>query len=264
MTEPSLAVTRLAGSPHAADLLVVGPSLGTSVAALWSAAARLVGERFEVLGWDLPGHGRSEPAREPFTVAELASAVRGVAADAVGDGGRRAGYAGVSLGGAVALELAVDPGMFSRVACIASAASIGDPGMWHERAALVRQAGTPVMVAPSAERWFADGFLERDPDTGNRLLLALSDTDRESYALACEALAAFDLHARLGEVAVPLLVAPGEHDVVVPPETAGRTAAAAPGAVLRVLAGCGHLPPAERPDLVAEALLAHLLEERDG
>lgn len=264
MTEPRLAVTRLAGSPDAAGLLVVGPSLGTSVEALWDAAARLVPEYVEVLGWDLPGHGRSEPAHEPFTVAELAAAVRRVAADAVGDRGRRAGYAGVSLGGAVALELAVDPGVFSRVACIASAATLGDPAMWHERAALVRRAGTPVMVAPSATRWFADGFLERDPATGNRLLLALSDTDRESYALACEALAVFDLHPRLGDVAVPLLVAPGEHDVVVPPEVAARTAAAAPGATLRVIPGAGHLPPAERPGAVADALRTHLEDETHG
>jgi 3-oxoadipate enol-lactonase len=266
MAEPQLALTRLAGTAGQGDLLVVGPSLGTAVEPLWAAAAALLGDRFEVVGWDLPGHGRSAPATQPFTVAELAGAVRRLAGelDPVGDGvgGRRAAYAGVSLGGAVALELALEPGVFDHVSCLASAARIGDPAAWHDRAALVRRAGTPVMVAPSSQRWFAEGFLEREPVTGNRLLLSLADADAESYALACEALACFDLRPRLGEVRVPLLVAPGEHDVVVPPALAEQTAAAAAGAVLHVLDGCGHLPPAEDPAAVAALLRdVHLREE---
>jgi 3-oxoadipate enol-lactonase len=263
MAEPQVTLTRLAGTAEHGELLVVGPSLGTSVQALWAPAAELLGEECEVLGWDLPGHGRSPAATAPFTVGELASAVRRAAAAVVGDSDRHASYAGVSLAGAVALELALDPGVFSRVACVASAAQVGDPASWHERAALVRRVGTPVMVSGSAQRWFAPGFIEKDPDTADRLLLALSDTDRESYALACEALADFDVYPRLGEVSVPLLVAPGEQDVVVPPEVAEQTAAAARGAKLVVLAGCGHLPPAEDPEAMASLLRAHAREDTD-
>lgn len=264
MAEPRLTFTRLAGRPEAAEVLVVGPSLGTSVAALWEAAARRLADRFEVIGWDLPGHGRSEPAAAPFTVADLAGAVRRVAEEAIGGADRTASYAGVSLGGAVALQLAVDPGVFRQVTCLAGAAAIGEPGMWRERAALVRRAGTPVMVASSAQRWFAPGFLERHPASGNRLLLTLSDADKESYALACEALAGFQLLSRLGETKVPLLVAAGAHDVVVPPDVARRTADAAPGASFEIVDGCGHLPPAEAPDLVATMLRAYVKEPAHG
>ena len=266
MAEPQLALTRLAGTAGQGDLLVVGPSLGTSVEAVWGAAATRLADGFEVVGWDLPGHGRSTPATEPFSIAELAVAVRRLAGQLagqlVGGRGRRASYAGVSLGGAVALELALEPGVFGHVSCIASAARVGEPAMWHERAALVRKAGTPVMVGPSSQRWFADGFLDRDPATGNRLLLSLSDADSESYALACEALSGFDLRSRLADTQIPLLVAPGEYDVVVPVHDAEQTAAAAPGADLQVLAGCGHLPPAEAPAAVAAMLrAAHHMEE---
>ncbi len=253
MAEPDLAPTSLAGDASSPRLLVVGPSLGTSVEALWEAAARRLGDGFHVVGWDLPGHGRSKPATAPFTVEELAAEVRRLAA-AVADG-RPATYAGVSLGGAVALALALDPGVFASVACIASAAKLGDADSWHERAALVRKAGTPVMVAGSSERWFAPGFLERDPATGNRLLLSLADADKDSYALACEALAGFDVRDRLADARVPLLVAPGEQDVVVSPEVARQTTAdRAPGASLHVFTGCGHLPPAEDPEAVARVL----------
>ena len=47
--------------------------------------------------------------------------------------------------------------------------------------------------------------------------------------------------------------------MVVPPDVAARTAAAAAGGVLEVLPGCGHLPPAEAPAAVADA--PHPLEE---
>jgi len=251
---PDLTFTRLAGSADSARLLVVGPSLGTSVEALWDRAAGLVDA--EVVGWDLPGHGRSAPTTESFSIADLADAVRRKV-DVLA-AGRPSSYAGVSLGGAVALQLALDPGELDSVVCIASAAKLGEPTAWADRASLVRQAGTPVMVAPSAQRWFADGFVEREPGVANRLLLSLSDTDKESYALACEALARFDLQDALDHVKTRLVVAPGAHDVVVPVELAERTAAAA-GADLVVLPECGHLPPAENPVAVA-ALLSDVLE----
>ena len=246
---PDLTFTRLGGSPDSPRLIVVGPSLGTSVEALWDRVAGLTDA--EVVGWDLPGHGRSAPATAPFSVADLADVVRDRTEELAA--GRPASYAGVSLGGAVALQLALEPGVLDHVVCVASAAKVGEPAMWADRAALVRRAGTPVMIEPSAQRWFSAGFVEREPAVADRLLLSLSDTDRESYSLACEALARFDLRDGLDRVRARLVVAPGELDVVVPRELAEQTAAAA-GAELVVVPACGHLPPAENPVAVAGLL----------
>jgi 3-oxoadipate enol-lactonase len=251
-----LAATRLAGTATEPILLVLGPSLGTAVEALWGpCAAQLSG--FEVVGWDLPGHGLSQPAAQAFTVQDLAASVRtlaGAAADR-----RPACYAGVSLGGEVAFELGLTPGPFQAVAALASASRIGEPSSWAERAELVRGSGTGAMVAGSSQRWFAPGFLERDRDTAERLLQTLSDTDNESYALACEALAEFDRRAGLGGITVPFLLGPGEHDGVVPPARAQQDADAITGSQLEIFAGCGHLPPAESPTAVAQALTEFFL-----
>ncbi|GGM67298.1 alpha/beta fold hydrolase [Dactylosporangium sucinum] len=237
-----ITTTRFGGS--GADLLVLGPSLGTSVEALWGRAAALLAADVEVIGWDLPGHGRSPAAGTPFTVADLADAITGLARGWAG-AGRRIWYAGVSLGGSVGFQLATRPTPFAGVAAIASAPRIGTSDAWHERAALVRRAGTAALVAGAAERWFAPGFTGREPGVATALLRALTDTDPESYALACEALAAFDLRGR--EPAVPLAVLPGELDVVVPPSAVADLHPT-------VLAGCGHLPPAERPAATTDAL----------
>jgi pimeloyl-ACP methyl ester carboxylesterase len=241
-----LTATRLAGSSQAAEVLVVGPSLGTSVEALWSRCAAML--PFEVVGWDLPGHGRSRPADEAFSVSGLAGAVRELAQATAS--GRTAWYAGVSLGGAVGLELAVDPGPFSAVAVLTSAPRIGTAEAWLDRADLVRRAGTAVMVAGSAMRWFAPGFTDREPTVADALLTSLAKADRESYALACEALASFDLRDRVRARKVLLLVVAGQHDPVVPPEQA-RSGVPDEFAVLP---GCGHLPPAEDPAAVADLL----------
>lgn len=248
---PELTFTRLAGSPESHRLLVVGPSLGTSVEALWDRAAGALATHAEVVGWDLPGHGPSAPATQRFSVCDLAEAVRRRLPELAK--GRPASYAGVSIAGAVALELAVDPGVLDHVACIASAAKIGDPALWTDRASVVRRAGTPVMVAGSAERWFAPGFVEREPGVARRLLLSLSDSDKESYALACEALAQFDHGALLAGIRTRLLVAAGAEDVVVPVELARETADSA-HATFAILPGCGHLPPAEDPAALASLL----------
>ncbi len=272
MAEPVLAVTRLAGTAGDAALLVVGPSLGTAVAALWEDCAARVGGTdpaaappgggsgtghpggYQVIGWDLPGHGASPPATASFTVAELAAAVQAVATAAAA--GRPACYAGVSLGGTVAYAIAPEPGPFLAAAAIASASSIGDPPQWKDRAETVRKAGTAAIVPASAGRWFAPGFTERDPGTAGRLLQTLADADDESYALACEALAGFDRRRDLGRMRIPFLLGPGEHDGVVPPARTRQDAAAMPGSQLEVFAGCGHLPPAEDPAAVAAELAA--------
>ncbi len=262
MAEPRLTWTALGGNASAAQVLVVGPSLGTDVAALWGATAERLADRFQVVGWDLPGHGRSAPTTRPFSVDDLATEVREAVEPLAA--GRSAAYAGVSLGGGVGLALAVEPGALRHVTCIAGAASIGTPQGWHERAALVRRDGTAAVVAGSLERGIAAGFVARHASTADHLLSGLRAADDESYARACEALADLDLHARLAAAAVPLVVAAGEHDVVIPPDVAARTVAATPHAVLEVLAGCGHLPPAEVPVAVAQLLRTHLQEDHRG
>jgi pimeloyl-ACP methyl ester carboxylesterase len=256
-----LIATRLAGD-RADDLLVVGPSLGTSVEALWGECARILGHRFEVVGWDLPGHGRSRPAEGPFRIEDLADAVR-----ELGDqpaAGRRTWYAGDSLGGAVGLALALDPGPFEAVAMISSAPKIGTAADWHERADLVRRAGSSVMVARSSLRWFAPGFVDRRPDVAGALLTSLSDSDRFSYAWSCEALADLDLRGQLADAKVPVLVAPGEYDEVVSVDVAHEAVAGIPGAAFHVLDGCGHLPPAEDPAQVARMLTDYFAVQSTG
>ena len=74
MSTPRVTTTLLKPAQDPARVLVVGAGLGTGVQALWSLAAQQLPEDTVVVGYDLPGHGASEPHAEPFSMAELADA----------------------------------------------------------------------------------------------------------------------------------------------------------------------------------------------
>ncbi|KAA1424949.1 4-carboxymuconolactone decarboxylase [Mumia zhuanghuii] len=258
MTVPRITGVELAG--HAGlPLLVVGPSLGTSAVALWSAAAKELGADFHVIGWDLPGHVDG-PVRGGFTIAELAEGVLAFAsgaAEAREDEALRFAYAGDSVGGAVGLQLMLDaPDAVTAAVLLCTGAQIGDTEMWRERAATVRASGTPVMVTGSAQRWFAPGFLEREPSIGAALLHVLQGADAEGYAQVCDALAVFDVRDRLGEIAVPVLAVAGAHDVATPVAKLEEIANGVRNGDLLVLPDVAHLAPAEAPADVSSAIRA--------
>lgn len=241
-----------AGTPW----LVLGTSLGTSTRVLWEAALPVLARSHRVVAWDLPGHGSSPPAATGFSVADLADAVR-AGASALGIEAFR--YAGVSLGGAVGLELGLrHPAPVEALVIVASGAKLGTGEAWLDRAAFVRARSTDAIVAGSAERWFAPEGADADHAVRARLLRSLRDADDESYALCCEALAAYDVRDRLGAIVAPVLAVWGEYDAVAPEAAARAIADAVARGEAACIRGAAHLPPAERPDETAHAMTRFL------
>lgn len=250
MSIPTIVITQPAG-PAGAPLLVLGPSLGTSTI-LWDAAAAILRSTHRVAAWDLPGHGNSPNATAGFTVREIALGVL-EAVSALGESRFR--YAGVSLGGAVGLELLLaTPGRVSAAAIVCSGAKIGTTDGWLERARNARALGTAALVDASARRWFAPGSIARDPDITGRLLHALRDADDESYARCVEALATYDVLNELGTITAPVLAAWGEYDDVTPEDSSRQIAEGVVDGRIARIADAAHLAPAEQPAAVARML----------
>jgi 3-oxoadipate enol-lactonase/4-carboxymuconolactone decarboxylase len=245
------------GGPDGAGLLVLGPSLGTSAATLWTEAADRLSHNVRVVAWDLPGHGHG-PTAEPFTMAELAAGVLSLADEFAAETFH---YAGDSVGGCVGLQLLLDaPQRVASATLLCTGAAIGTPESWRERAAAVRSGGTEAVVAGAAQRWFSDGFPQRQPDVSAALLAALRETDPESYAQICDALATFDVVDRLHEITTPVLAIAGSDDLPTPPECLRGIASGVKDGRLVVLDGVGHLAPAEAPERVA----LHIAENAFG
>lgn len=261
-----------AGAPH---ILFVLPSLGTSASALWQSAAAELGRLSPdttVVGIDLPGHGRSAPVGQnapagtpevpKLSMSDLAEAVLAtidrVLPDLIGSaeaGATKVELAGDSIGGAISLQLALDHAdRFNRVAVFCTGAKIGEASGWEERAEVVATSGTPTQVIGSAQRWFGEGFMDREPEVSAALLHSLQDADRFSYAALCHALASFDVRDRLAEITLPLLAVAGSQDAPTPPTKLAEIANGVSGALLEVIEGAAHLVPAEAPAVAAGLL----------
>ncbi|MFD8175016.1 3-oxoadipate enol-lactonase [Streptomyces sp. NPDC059709] len=243
-------LNHLSEGPDSAPPLLLGPSLGTSYA-LWDAVAPELSVGHRVIRWDLPGHGGS-PADligPGATVGDLAELVLALA-DSLGV--ERFAHAGVSLGGAVGLHLAVHhPERVSSLAVVCSSAHFGGAGAWRERAARVREEGLARLADSADARWFTPGF------TVPRLVRDHREADPGAYAACCDALAAFDLRDRVAEISAPTLLIAGRDDPATPPAHLRELADAVPGSTLTEIPGASHLAPAERPEAVLTALRAH-------
>ncbi|MFE7648362.1 bifunctional 3-oxoadipate enol-lactonase/4-carboxymuconolactone decarboxylase PcaDC [Streptomyces phaeoluteigriseus] len=248
MTEKLL--NHRAEGPTSAPPLLLGPSLGTS-SALWDEVAPELSSTHRVIRWDLPGHGGSaaDLIGAGATVGDLAGLVLALA-DSLGL--ERFAYAGVSLGGAVGLHLALHhPERVSSLAVICSSAHFNGSRPWRERAALVRREGLDSLADSADSRWFSGGF------TVPALVADHRRADPGAYAACCDALAAFDLRERLAEIAVPTLLVAGRDDPATPPAHLREIADAVPDATLVEIPGASHLAPAQCPRAVTTALRAH-------
>ncbi|MEU6477235.1 3-oxoadipate enol-lactonase [Streptomyces sp. NPDC047017] len=237
--------------PASAPPLLLGPSLGTSYA-LWDEVAPELAVSHRVVRWDLPGHGGSPAGLigAGATVADLAGLVLDLA-DSLGV--QRFAYAGVSLGGAVGLQLAVrHPERVASLAVLCSSARFGGAGPWRERAARVRREGLAQLAESAGARWFAGDF------TVPRLVRDHREADPEAYAACCDALAAFDLTGGLSGIGAPTLLVAGREDPATPPAHLREIADAVPHATLVEIPGASHLAPAQCPEAVLAALRTHL------
>lgn len=252
MTIPALH-TVVTGDVATKPVIVLGSSLGTTTHA-WDDLVPLLSDRFAVVRFDLPGHGESAPATAPFSLAALAAAVV-ASVDQLGV--REFDYAGVSVNGGLALELAHGyPDRVKHAVAICTAASFGGPEPTRARAEAVRRDGTASQLDGLAERWFSPVTRAKHPDLVKRFEDMVANTSAEGFAQVVEALGTHHAEDYLGDIRVPLLVISGADDPGTTPAAGKVIADGVPGATQIVMENAAHQAPAEHPELVAKHLLA--------
>ncbi len=164
-----------------------------------------------VIAADNRGAGRSARPPGPYTIEQMAADIAGLLALT---GVRRAHVLGISMGGRVAMTLAMDyPGLVDHLV-LASTGARPPRRRWRVRA------GMALARLP--------GLRGKDPQP------------RYAQRAQFQASGRFDRTARLGEITQPTLVVHGRADRVAPVEMAREAHAAIPGARLALLNG-GHL-----------------------
>lgn len=225
--------------------VVLCGSLG-SVSSIWDPQALVLGGR-RIVRIDHPGHGAA-PIAEVRTVGDLAAHVLNVVEDEIFS------FVGLSLGGAVGMQIALDaPERLERLVLASTAQRFGEPEQWLERAATVRADGLGAIVDAVLSRWFTPGFADVGPY--REMMLSV---DAEGYARCCEALARWDVCDALGAVRAPTLVIAGAVDPSTPPETVQLVADAIPGSRFEVIDDAAHIASVEQADVFNRLIEEHL------
>lgn len=237
--------------------LVLLCSLGSTVD-MWAPQRRDLADEYRLITMDTRGHGGSPVPDGPYRIDDLAGDVLETLDDL---GVHRASFAGVSLGGAIAQWIGLHaPERAGTLALLCTSARFGDPDPWHERAATVREGGTQAVADAVVGRWFTDAYAEAEPETVRRMRDLIASTPAEGYAGCCEAIAAWDVVADLGDIAAPTLVVSGIEDPATPPEHQQVLADGIPGARLEAVTEAAHLASFQRPEVVTPLLREHAKE----
>jgi pimeloyl-ACP methyl ester carboxylesterase len=229
---------------------------------IWHHVVPMLGEDRRVLAPDLPGFGDSDPAGPGFELSAAALAVGSALADRAGE---PFDLVGNSLGGAVALQLALArPELVRRLVLCAPAGL--SPRPWPlafaaERvsgpfAAARRVFGAPLVVSPVVRRallWGAIAEPQRLPaEDASMMLTASRGSTRIGPAIG--AVLRAHLLTRFGELEVPLGLIWGRHDGVIPFSAVRSVQAVRPDVVVETLADSAHVPHVEQPAAFVAAL----------
>ncbi len=251
----SVALYHELSGPPDGQVLVMGGSLGTDLH-MWDGQVPLARD-LRLVRHDHRGHGRSPVPPGPYEIADLGADVLALLDD-LGIG--RASYCGLSIGGMVGMWLGIHaPERVDRLVLICTSAHMPPASAWAERAAAVRAAGSPQVVADTVVgRWLTAGYAAAHPEVRERLRAMLCATDAEGYAACCGAIERMDLRADLERIVAPTLVISGAEDEATPPEHQRLIAEAIPGARHEILSPAAHVAAVEQAASVNDLILEHL------
>ena len=221
----------------------VGDARGT-----WGHQLEALSDDFTVVAWDGPGTGRSADPPDWFRLPQFADCLAGFVAAL---GLRHPYVAGLSFGGAMALELYRRHPPVPRTLILASAYAGWAGSLAPE--ALAARLRFCLEVADLPPDDFVESMLPSmfSRSAPRERVAAFAATVREfhpgGFRAMARASAEADLRPVLGLISVPTLVLCGDQDTRAPLPVAEALHAAIPGSQLVVLEEVGHVCAVEAP-----------------
>ncbi len=200
--------------------------------------------RLPVITLDLRGHGRSTIPERPFGMAAMALDVARLLREL---GAERAHIVGLSLGGMVAQQFALDHPQ--AVASLVLADTLcATPDSFRDVAQASLQFIEQNDMATVAQSRITAAFSDHvDPVLREYVIDRIARNDKAAYLSAARAAFSFAAAQSIHAIQAPTLVLCGEDDRVTPLPLSEEIAARIPGARLARIAGAGHISNLERP-----------------
>ncbi|MDF3075859.1 MAG: 3-oxoadipate enol-lactonase [Alphaproteobacteria bacterium] len=201
-----------------------------------------------VLRLDMRGHGASSAPQGPYTLQQLASDVVGIWDHLKIE---RCDFVGLSIGGMIGQVLGFAHGnrLNSLMLCDTRCRSdASQAGIWDERIALVRKAGSLAPVIESTiPRWFSEDFVAHAPIRIEEVRNMLRCCSVEGYAGCGRAISVFDFTSELAKIKARTMIVVGSDDASTTVADAEALQHGIAGSQLRVIEKCRHLPNIEDP-----------------
>lgn len=250
---------RLEGASDLPVLVLLHP-LGSDLNS-WDRTLPWLTRQLRVLRLDLTGHGASDTQAGDHSLQSLAADVV-----AVMDAARvsQAAICGLSLGGMVAMSLALSaPERVSALVCACTSPRM-DAKLWAERIATIRSQGLAAVAEAALQRYFSPEFAQAHPEITGTIRTALLGMDAEGYAGCAAAIRDMDLIPRLGQIRAPTLVISGEHDVSTPLRGHGERLLAGIAGARGIELPAAHFAALEMPEAFANAVCAFVAGPRSA
>lgn len=220
----------------------------------------LASSGFRPIAVDLPGFGQSAPLQRGWNIQAVADQMTSwLSVSGYGN----IPVVGISMGGTVALQLAISyPEVVSSLILVSTFACLR-PRNFHTASYLFRRIIRVTMRGGASQAEMVAWHLFPHPEQeGLRIAMIdlIRDTDPGVYKAAMRALATFDVRKHLANIRVPVLILSGEQDTTVPLDNQRELVEHIPGARQVIIPGARHAVTADHPDSFNAAMLAFLFE----
>jgi 3-oxoadipate enol-lactonase len=240
-----------------APVVALSHSLASSLI-MWEPQMNALQDDFQVLRYDIRGHGKTEAPKGAYTMEMLAD-------DAVAllDGLKidKVHWVGLSLGGMIGQGLALNHAsrLRSLVLCDTGAMIPKEAqAMWEERIATARNQGMAALAEGTMERWFSPSFLKGNSPMIGRIRGQCLATPVDGFIGCGEAIRKLNYLDRLGEIKLPALILVGEDDQGTPVAASQAMQARIKNSRLVILPKARHLSNIEAAEEFTKALLPFL------
>jgi len=247
------------------DWLILIHGAGDNLA-IWYNQVPVFSKEYNVLTYDMRGHGLTEVAEGDYTSGVWADDLYALINEL---GVRRASVLGYSLGGMIAAMLATEhPEMVNALvlAGVAGAAvGLGDRTVWEERrnaqmAILEKEGMTGIIkerIHVDSSTTFSAGFAEKHTDMIKKYEEALAISSAAGYRKVLESMGRRGRPVDFSKIVCPALIIVGEHDRWSGPEAGKVMQQRIAGSELVVLP-TGHACQIEEPGAFNEVVLSFL------
>ena len=242
------------------DPLVLLHGLGSSHRD-WSLQAPVFSKDHRVIIPDCRGHGESDKPAGPYSVALFARDVIALL-DALGVEGSH--LLGISMGGQVALQIALDaPGRVRSLVLVNTFARLIVRGRAEQLRLLQRRLLMPLLSMEKIGEVIAGTLVPRPEQ---RELFELVRTrwaqnDKPAYLASTRAAMAFDVARRLGGIRCPALIVAGENDPTISMPHKEALQRGILGSRLVVVKDSGHATPLDQPEEFNRIVLDFLRQQ---